>query len=163
MKNQSGFTLIELVLVIIVLGILSATAMPRFANLSDDAKSATYKSISSSLQASVSLVHSKWLIDGQQIPVGKPINGYHVGDVYINKYGYPRLAHEVGQKCAGLFAKLLPGSEAISEENIESTASPSGGDGNGCTYNFEKISENSYLYSIMYDEVTGKVEFTVKS
>ena len=38
MKKQGGFTLIELVVVIVILGILAVTAAPRFLNLQDDAK-----------------------------------------------------------------------------------------------------------------------------
>ena len=38
MKKQAGFTLIELVIVIIILGILAVTAAPKFLNLQDDAK-----------------------------------------------------------------------------------------------------------------------------
>lgn len=38
MKRQGGFTLIELVVVIVILGILSVTAAPRFLNLQDDAR-----------------------------------------------------------------------------------------------------------------------------
>ena len=38
MKNQAGFTLIELVIVIIILGILAVTAAPKFLNLQDDAR-----------------------------------------------------------------------------------------------------------------------------
>ena len=40
MKRQGGFTLIELVVVIVILGILAVTAAPRFLNLQDDARNA---------------------------------------------------------------------------------------------------------------------------
>ncbi|MDW3189737.1 type II secretion system protein, partial [Vibrio sp. Vb0932] len=40
MKKQTGFTLIELVVVIVILGILAVTAAPRFLNLQNDAREA---------------------------------------------------------------------------------------------------------------------------
>ncbi|MBR9729060.1 type II secretion system protein [Shewanella intestini] len=64
MKKQQGFTLIELVVVIIILGILAVTAAPKFINLQGDAYKSTLEGLKASLQGANTLVYSKAAIQG---------------------------------------------------------------------------------------------------
>ena len=87
MKRNAGFTLIELVIVIIVLGILAATAVPKFINLQDDAKEAAMKGVESALHSAANIVYSKSAIDGTEAASGSSITD--AGTTIKTEYGYP--------------------------------------------------------------------------
>ena len=80
-RSSSGFTLIELVVVIALLGILAAFAIPRFASLEREARIATTQGLAGSVRGAAALAHSLWLAQGvtpiamEGIPVNLT-NGY---------------------------------------------------------------------------------------
>lgn len=60
MKKQSGFTLIELVIVVVILGFLAVTAIPKFIDLTDQAKQANIEGMAGGFATGVSLVRAQW-------------------------------------------------------------------------------------------------------
>lgn len=84
-KTQHGFTLIELVMVIVILGVLAAFALPRFANLGRDARIATVQGAAASIRSASAIAHSTWLAGGG-------VDGYASveGNTVVLVGGYPQ-------------------------------------------------------------------------
>lgn len=87
--NQTGFTLIELIVVMIMLGILSATAYPKLINLRTEANIRTLETMGANILSTANIVHAKSVLLGvqNQASANIDVDGDNINDVAV-VYGY---------------------------------------------------------------------------
>lgn len=160
-KNVKGFTLIELVVVIAVLAILASFALPRFAEIADQAHEANVEATGGSFISAVNLVRAQWLANGVRTSVSN-LPGYGepnpVIDVSVDGWptgvnGNTNPTGMTGAECNALWSELMSTS-AISASTVPGSdylTTVASGD---CRYTYQLTANGIY---IDYDPQTGQV------
>ena len=163
---QTGFTLIELVAVIVLLGVLAVTALPRFVDLRSDALAGTVNGTGGALRSAVQLAHTKWLAMGSPASLADRNDvqlwgNTTAGQIDFNTAGWPAQSYagpdtilhtNNTNDCISLWGALIEGTSLTVSTNTTTDYRVTHSSGT-CTY----ILNAQSGYRIIYDSNTGEV------
>lgn len=140
-KQQSGFTLIELIMVIVILGILAAFALPKFADMSGDARYSSISGALGSVRSASAIVHSAALAKSLAADTGDKVilEGTEINLVY----GY----------IAGTVADIQAAAQLSSEFTVTAATGTVTVTLGGCSFTYEQASAADSGVSI--SDITG--------
>lgn len=102
--KQQGFTMIELIMVIVILGILTAVALPKFYDMQADARISKMKSVSAALRSGMAIAHSAYLVKNTSTTATTSVTMEGTAVPLVN--GYPDVNTTVASSGAAIAAGL---------------------------------------------------------
>lgn len=144
--KQAGFTLIELVVVIVILGILAVTAAPKFLNLQGDAREASLQGLKGAIDAAAVIVYGKSAIEGLETSAtGTTSDGITIA------YGYPDTATTgIVDSVTGLdsdWTSFVSGSSRVVTFESSAITDAAGVVATGCYLTYSEAASASGAYS----------------